>query len=91
MEEQLRNGIALAKLVRVFQGEGAVRRIYEVRAMMLIELRVALTAALCRHPSWTSDTLITSTTSSSSCATSVSQRYVLRDRDGMFVILMLYV
>ncbi|EJF61117.1 hypothetical protein DICSQDRAFT_60830 [Dichomitus squalens LYAD-421 SS1] len=29
MEEQLRNGIALAKLVRVFQGEGAVRRIYE--------------------------------------------------------------
>ncbi|KAI1789553.1 hypothetical protein LXA43DRAFT_892818 [Ganoderma leucocontextum] len=29
MEEQLRNGIALARLVRVFQGEGAVRRIYE--------------------------------------------------------------
>ena len=91
MEEQLRNGIALAKLVRVFQGEGAVRRIYEVRSMMLIESRVALTAAFCRHPSWTSGTLITSTTSSSSCATSVSQRYVLRDRDGMFVILMLYV
>ena len=31
MEEQLRNGIALARLVRVFQGEGSVRRIYEVR------------------------------------------------------------
>ena len=30
MEEQLRNGVALARLVRVFQGEGAVRRIYEV-------------------------------------------------------------
>ena len=31
MEEQLRNGVVLAKLVRVFQGENAVRRIYEVR------------------------------------------------------------
>lgn len=31
MEEGLRNGIALAKLVRVFQGEHAVRRIYDVR------------------------------------------------------------
>ncbi|KAJ4478019.1 hypothetical protein J3R30DRAFT_3478317, partial [Lentinula aciculospora] len=30
MEEGLRNGIVLAKLVRVFQGEGVVRRIYEV-------------------------------------------------------------
>ena len=30
MEEQLRNGVILAKLVRVFQGEAAVRRIYEV-------------------------------------------------------------
>jgi len=29
MEESLRNGIALAKLVKVFQGEGVVRRIYE--------------------------------------------------------------
>ncbi|PCH41536.1 hypothetical protein WOLCODRAFT_70665 [Wolfiporia cocos MD-104 SS10] len=29
MEEQMRNGVVLAKLVRVFQGEGAVRRIYE--------------------------------------------------------------
>ncbi|KAI0774141.1 hypothetical protein C8Q74DRAFT_1200411 [Fomes fomentarius] len=29
MEEQLRNGVVLAKLVRVFQGEAAVRRIYE--------------------------------------------------------------
>ncbi|KAI0638045.1 hypothetical protein C8Q77DRAFT_1214962 [Trametes polyzona] len=29
MEEELRNGVILAKLVRVFQGEAAVRRIYE--------------------------------------------------------------
>ncbi|TFK87060.1 hypothetical protein K466DRAFT_576027 [Polyporus arcularius HHB13444] len=29
MEEQLRNGVVLAKLVRVFMGEGAVRKIYE--------------------------------------------------------------
>ncbi|KAH9918193.1 uncharacterized protein BXZ73DRAFT_92257 [Epithele typhae] len=29
MEEQMRNGVVLAKLVRVFRGEGAVRRIYE--------------------------------------------------------------
>ncbi|KAJ3869643.1 ras GTPase-activating protein [Lentinula novae-zelandiae] len=29
MEEGLRNGVVLAKLVRVFQGEGVVRRIYE--------------------------------------------------------------
>lgn len=30
MEEGLRNGVVLAKLVRVFQGESVVRRIYEV-------------------------------------------------------------
>jgi len=30
MEEGLRNGVVLAKLVRTFQGENAVRRIYEV-------------------------------------------------------------
>ncbi|KAG6817391.1 hypothetical protein H0H87_009035 [Tephrocybe sp. NHM501043] len=29
MEEGLRNGVVLAKLVRTFQGEGAVRKIYE--------------------------------------------------------------
>ncbi|KDR83761.1 hypothetical protein GALMADRAFT_236120 [Galerina marginata CBS 339.88] len=29
MEDGLRNGVVLAKLVRAFQGEGAVRRIYE--------------------------------------------------------------
>ncbi|KAI0775938.1 hypothetical protein BD413DRAFT_469824 [Trametes elegans] len=29
MEERLRNGVILAKLVRVFQGEAAVRKIYE--------------------------------------------------------------
>ncbi|OJT08011.1 Ras GTPase-activating-like protein rng2 [Trametes pubescens] len=31
LEEQLRNGVILAKLVRVFQGEASVRRIYDVR------------------------------------------------------------
>ncbi len=35
MEEQLRNGVVLAKLVRVFQGEAAVRRIYEVGAIRI--------------------------------------------------------
>ena len=30
MEEGLRNGVVLAKLVRVYQGDGVVRRIYEV-------------------------------------------------------------
>jgi len=30
MEDGLRNGVVLAKLVRVFQGESAVKRIYEV-------------------------------------------------------------
>lgn len=34
MEEGLRNGVVLAKLVRVFQGEAAVRRIYEVRPVL---------------------------------------------------------
>lgn len=32
MEEGLRNGVVLAKLVRAFQGEAVVRRIYEVRS-----------------------------------------------------------
>lgn len=31
LEERLRNGVILAKLVRVFQGEAAVRKIYDVR------------------------------------------------------------
>jgi len=31
MEEELRNGIVLAKLVRIFKGEAGARRIYEVR------------------------------------------------------------
>ena len=31
MEESLRNGVVLAKLVRVFEGETVVRKIYEVR------------------------------------------------------------
>ncbi|KAJ4471160.1 hypothetical protein J3R30DRAFT_3528280 [Lentinula aciculospora] len=35
MEEGLRNGVVLAKLVRVFQGEGVVRRIYESYPVLL--------------------------------------------------------
>ena len=31
LEDALQNGVTLARLVRVFQGEGAVKRIYEVR------------------------------------------------------------
>jgi Ras GTPase-activating-like protein IQGAP2/3 len=34
MEEELRNGIVLAKLVRKFQGEAVVRRIYEARVSL---------------------------------------------------------
>ena len=34
MEEELRNGIVLAKLVRKFKGEAGARRIYEVRARL---------------------------------------------------------
>jgi Ras GTPase-activating-like protein IQGAP2/3 len=33
MEEGLRNGVVLAKLVRVFEGESVVKRIYEVRVV----------------------------------------------------------
>lgn len=33
MEESLRNGVVLAKLVRVFQGEAVVRRIYEAQKL----------------------------------------------------------
>lgn len=35
MEDGLRNGVVLAKLVRAFQGEGAVKKIYEVGAVRL--------------------------------------------------------
>lgn len=31
MEDGMRNGVVLAKLTRVFEGEGVVRKIYEVR------------------------------------------------------------
>lgn len=36
MEEGLRNGVVLAKLVRAFRGERVVRRIYEVRFAAMI-------------------------------------------------------
>ena len=34
MDERLRDGVVLAKLVRVFQGEHAVRKIYEVSPLI---------------------------------------------------------
>lgn len=40
MEEGLRNGVVLAKLARVFLGEGVVRRIFEVRALSYPSLNV---------------------------------------------------
>lgn len=39
LEEQLRNGVILAKLVRVFQGEASVRRIYDVCGRKCLDLR----------------------------------------------------
>lgn len=45
MEDEMRNGVVLAKLVRVFQGEQAVRRIYEV----LFLFSLLLVSAQCRH------------------------------------------
>lgn len=42
MEERLRNGVVLAKLSRVFQGERIVRRIYEVLGYNLLVLELTL-------------------------------------------------
>ena len=68
MEEQLRNGVVLAKLVRVFMGEGAVRKIYEVCPF---EVCVNDDANIIfRRRSWTSGILTTSIISSPSFATS---------------------
>lgn len=73
MEEGLRNGVVLARLVRVFKGEGAVRRIYDVRDDM------ACCHQCCnrytRRRNLTSDIPTTSTTSSPLCGMSVFQRY----------------
>ena len=68
MEEQLRNGVVLAKLVRVFMGEGAVRKIYEVCPF---EVYVNNDANIIfRRRSWTSGILTTSIISSPSFAMS---------------------
>jgi Ras GTPase-activating-like protein IQGAP2/3 len=61
MEEGLRNGVVLAKLVRAFQGEKVVRRIYEVWQEIPPLLAQILTTIVNRRQSWTFDTLITST------------------------------
>jgi Ras GTPase-activating-like protein IQGAP2/3 len=59
MEDGLRNGVVLAKLVRVFQGEGAVKRIYEVSVVAIV-VKV-LIHMFYRPQSWTFVTRITST------------------------------
>lgn len=64
MEEGLRNGVVLAKLVRVFQGEAVVKRIYEVRAKGRFAL--VLLKLSCRRRSWIFDIRIISTISSAS-------------------------
>lgn len=61
MEDGLRNGVVLAKLVRAFQGEDAVRRIYEVCATNTIAV-MFLTSSF-RLRNWTSAIPITSTIS----------------------------
>jgi Ras GTPase-activating-like protein IQGAP2/3 len=44
MEDGLRNGIVLAKLVRAFQGEDAVRRIYEVSVLKIVAMKYSTLA-----------------------------------------------
>jgi Ras GTPase-activating-like protein IQGAP2/3 len=62
MEDGLRNGVVLAKLVRAFQGEDAVKRIYEVSVTKIVAMKFP---ALSRRPrSWTSATQTTLITSS---------------------------
>lgn len=58
LEDGLRNGVVLAKLVRAFHGEGAVRKIYEVRWSFL-EIQIG-ELILSRHTNWTFAILITS-------------------------------
>jgi Ras GTPase-activating-like protein IQGAP2/3 len=53
MDEGLRNGVVLAKLVRVFKGEGAVRRIHEVGWERLAAPYMLMESSY-RRPSWTS-------------------------------------
>jgi Protein involved in regulation of cellular morphogenesis/cytokinesis len=66
MEDGLRNGVVLAKLVRAFQGESVVRRIYEVRGTRPAMPNSELWSIPPRLQSWISVTLITSITSSTS-------------------------
>jgi hypothetical protein len=61
MEEGLRNGVVLAKLVRVFQGEKVVRKIYEVWQEIPLLLARILITIVNRRQSWTFDILITLT------------------------------
>jgi Ras GTPase-activating-like protein IQGAP2/3 len=57
MEDGLRNGVVLAKLVRAFQGEDAVRRIYEVSVTKIVVMK--LPTLPCRPRNWTSAIQIT--------------------------------
>ena len=54
MEEGLRNGVVLAKLVRAFQGEKAVRRIYEVCLTYIEPKWWSDQEGWFRHRNWTS-------------------------------------
>ena len=67
MEEGLRNGVVLARLVRVFQGESSVRRIYDV-SPALSNSTLLYAELLCRPQSSTSDIRTTLTISSASSA-----------------------
>jgi Ras GTPase-activating-like protein IQGAP2/3 len=37
MDEELRNGVVLAKLARAFEGDHVVRKIYEVPLLLIIQ------------------------------------------------------
>ena len=51
MEEEMRNGVVLAKLVRVFQGERVVRRIYEVLSIVFCCISITHTRCVGRPQS----------------------------------------
>lgn len=70
MDEGLRNGVVLAKLVRIFQGDNAVKKIYDVSLSLL--LQEWFQDCTSRHRSWTFDIPTTSTISSTLYETLVS-------------------
>lgn len=50
MDEGLRNGVVLAKLARIWEGEALVRRIFEVSSLKQRVNRVSLTLGSSQHP-----------------------------------------